>query len=99
VFDSAEHAASLYNLQTFGNVYSRISNPTVAVFEERMARWKAGARAGDVDGAGGRSHRDAHALQAGRPHRLRLDALRRHAHLLHVNLKKLGIETTFVAPD
>src|SRR5258708_40182970 len=37
VFDSAEHAASLFNLQTFGNVYSRISNPTVAVVEERMA--------------------------------------------------------------
>ncbi|MBT7998735.1 MAG: bifunctional O-acetylhomoserine aminocarboxypropyltransferase/cysteine synthase, partial [Betaproteobacteria bacterium] len=31
VFDSAEHAASLFNLQTFGNVYSRLSNPTVAV--------------------------------------------------------------------
>ena len=30
VFDSAEHAASLFNLQTFGNVYSRLSNPTVA---------------------------------------------------------------------
>ena len=30
VFDSADHAASLFNLQTFGNVYSRISNPTVA---------------------------------------------------------------------
>src|SRR5262245_42913333 len=37
VFDSAEHAASLFNLQTFGNVYSRISNPTVAVLEERLA--------------------------------------------------------------
>src|SRR6187399_3618219 len=37
VFDSAEHAASLFNLQTFGNVYSRISNPTVAVLEERVA--------------------------------------------------------------
>ena len=34
VFDSAEHAASLFNLQTFGNVYSRLSNPTVAVLEE-----------------------------------------------------------------
>jgi O-acetylhomoserine (thiol)-lyase len=30
VFDDADHAASLFNLQTFGNVYSRISNPTVA---------------------------------------------------------------------
>src|SRR5437870_11404180 len=37
VFDSAEHAASLFNLQTFGNVYSRISNPTVAALEERVA--------------------------------------------------------------
>ena len=33
VFDSAEHAAELFNLQTFGNVYSRLSNPTVAVLE------------------------------------------------------------------
>src|SRR5258706_9652443 len=37
VFDSADHAASLFNLETFGNVYSRISNPTVAVLEERLA--------------------------------------------------------------
>jgi O-acetylhomoserine (thiol)-lyase len=45
VFDSAEHAASLFNLQTFGNVYSRISNPTVAVFEERMAALENGRAA------------------------------------------------------
>ena len=45
VFDSAEHAASLFNLQTFGNVYSRISNPTVAVFEERMAALEDGRAA------------------------------------------------------
>jgi O-acetylhomoserine (thiol)-lyase len=45
VFDSAEHAASLFNLQTFGNVYSRISNPTVAVFEERMAALEGGRAA------------------------------------------------------
>ena len=37
VFDDAEHAASLFNLQTFGNVYSRLSNPTVAAQEERDA--------------------------------------------------------------
>src|SRR6476660_8428084 len=45
VFDSADHAASLFNLQTFGNVYSRISNPTVAVFEERMAAIEGGRAA------------------------------------------------------
>src|ERR687885_2211354 len=45
VFDSADHAASLFNLQTFGNVYTRISNPTVAVFEERMAAIEGGRSA------------------------------------------------------
>jgi O-acetylhomoserine (thiol)-lyase len=37
VFDDTDHAASLFNLQTFGNVYTRLTNPTTAVFEERMA--------------------------------------------------------------
>ena len=45
VFDSADHAASLFNLQTFGNVYSRISNPTVAAFEERVAALEGGRAA------------------------------------------------------
>ncbi len=45
VFDSAEHAASLFNLQTFGNVYSRLTNPTTAVFEERMAALEGGRAA------------------------------------------------------
>ncbi len=37
VFDDADHAASLFNLQTFGNIYSRLSNPTTSVLEERIA--------------------------------------------------------------
>src|SRR5438552_16594159 len=45
VFDSADHAASLLNLQTFGNVYSRISNPTVAALEERVAALEGGRAA------------------------------------------------------
>ena len=45
VFDSADHAASLFNLQTFGNVYSRISNPTVAALEERVAALEGGRTA------------------------------------------------------
>jgi O-acetylhomoserine (thiol)-lyase len=45
VFDSAEHAASLFNLQTFGNVYSRLSNPTVAALEERVAALEGGRAA------------------------------------------------------
>ena len=45
VFDNADHAASLFNLQTFGNVYSRISNPTTAVLEERIAALESGRAA------------------------------------------------------
>jgi len=45
VFDDTDQAASLFNLQTFGNVYSRLSNPTTAVFEERMASLEGGRAA------------------------------------------------------
>ena len=42
VFDDVDHAASLFNLQTFGYIYSRIGNPTVAVLEERVAALEGG---------------------------------------------------------
>jgi O-acetylhomoserine (thiol)-lyase len=42
VFDDVDHAASLFNLQTFGYIYSRIGNPTVAVLEERVASLEGG---------------------------------------------------------
>ena len=45
VFDSTDHAASLFNLQTFGNTYTRLTNPTTAVFEERMAALENGRAA------------------------------------------------------
>lgn len=45
VFDDVEHAASLFNLQAFGNIYSRLTNPTVSVFEERIAALEGGAAA------------------------------------------------------
>ncbi len=45
VFDDADHAASLFNLQTFGYIYSRITNPTVAVLEERLATLEGGRAA------------------------------------------------------
>src|SRR6201986_2736885 len=37
VFNDADHAASLFGLQAFGNIYTRITNPTTAVLEERIA--------------------------------------------------------------
>jgi O-acetylhomoserine (thiol)-lyase len=51
VFDDTDHAASLFNLQTFGNVYSRMMNPTNAVLEERLATLE-GGRAALVVGSG-----------------------------------------------
>ncbi len=45
VFDDTDHAAALFNLQTFGHIYSRIGNPTVAVLEERVAALEAGRAA------------------------------------------------------
>ncbi|MBL8832726.1 MAG: O-acetylhomoserine aminocarboxypropyltransferase [Rhodospirillales bacterium] len=45
VFDDVDHAASLFNLQTFGYIYSRLTNPTVAVLEERIANLEGGRAA------------------------------------------------------
>ncbi len=100
VFDSAEHAASLFNLQTFGNVYSRISNPTVAVFEERMAAIE-GGRSALATATGQAAEMTAIlTLCSGGDHIVSASTLYGGTHtLLHVNLKKLGIETTFVDPD
>jgi O-acetylhomoserine (thiol)-lyase len=42
VFDDVDHAASLFNLETFGNIYTRITNPTQAVLEERVAALEGG---------------------------------------------------------
>ncbi|MCU0969602.1 MAG: O-acetylhomoserine aminocarboxypropyltransferase/cysteine synthase [Rubrivivax sp.] len=97
VFDSADHAASLFNLQTFGNVYSRLSNPTVAALEERVAALEGGRAA--VAGASGMAA-EAMALmtilQAG-DHVVAAGALYGGTvTMLAVNLRKFGVETTFV---
>ncbi len=45
VFDDADHAAELFNLQAFGNIYTRLTNPTTSVLEERVASLEGGATA------------------------------------------------------
>ena len=97
VFDSAEHAASLFNLQTFGNVYSRLSNPTVAALEERVAALE-GGRAGLASSSGMAAEAIAllTLLQQG-DHVVAAGALYGGSvSMLAVNLEKLGIQTTFV---
>ncbi len=97
VFDSAEHAASLFNLQTFGNIYSRLSNPTVAALEERVAALE-GGRAGVASASGMASEAMAlmTILQQG-DHVVAAGALYGGSvTMLAVSLARFGIETTFV---
>ncbi len=97
VFDSADHAASLFNLQTFGNVYSRLSNPTVAALEERIAALEGGrAAVASASGMAAEAMALMTILQAG-DHVVAAGALYGGSvTMLAVNLKKFGIETSFV---
>jgi O-acetylhomoserine (thiol)-lyase len=100
VFDSADHAASLFNLQTFGNVYTRLSNPTTAVLEERVAALE-GGRAAVATATGQAAEMTAilTLCEAG-DHIVSASTLYGGTYtLLEVNLRKLGIDTTFVDPD
>lgn len=100
VFDDTNHAASLFNLQTFGNIYTRLMNPTTAVFEERMAALEGG--------------RAAVAVASGMAAQMvaLLTILEEGDHLVSastlyggtvtqfdVTFKKFGIDTTFVDSD
>jgi O-acetylhomoserine (thiol)-lyase len=97
VFDSAEHAASLFNLQTFGNVYSRLSNPTVAALEERIAALEGGrAAVAAASGMAAEAMALLTLLQAG-DHVVAAGALYGGTvTMLAVNLRKFGIQTSFV---
>jgi len=97
VFDSADHAASLFNLQTFGNVYSRLSNPTVAALEERVAALEGGrAAVAAASGMAAEAMALMTLLQAG-DHVVAAGALYGGSvTMLAVNLAKFGIQTTFV---
>ena len=100
VFDSADHAASLFNLQTFGNVYTRLSNPTTAVFEERVAALE-GGRAALATATGQAAEMTAvlTLLEAGDEVVSASTLYGGTYSLFDVNLRKLGIITHFVDPD
>lgn len=100
VFDSADHAASLFNLQTFGNVYSRLSNPTVAVFEERVAALENG-RAALALASGQAAQMTAllTLLQAGDEMVSASTLYGGSYSQFEVNFRRMGIDTKFVHPD
>jgi O-acetylhomoserine (thiol)-lyase len=98
-FDDSEHAASLFNMERAGHVYSRISNPTVAVFEERVAALERGV--GAIATASGQAalHLAIATLMGAGAHIVASRALYGGSHnLLAYTLKRFGIETTFVDP-
>ena len=99
VFQNSEHAASLFNMERSGHVYSRISNPTNAVFEERMAALEGGS--GSVATASGQAalHLAVCTLAGAGSHIVASSALYGGSHnLLHYTLSRFGITTTFVKP-
>lgn len=100
VFDDTDHAASLFNLQTFGNIYSRLSNPTNAVFEERVAALENGRAALAVSSGMAASTIALLTLCEKGDHIVAARTLYGGSHsLLDFNFKRLGIEATLVDPD
>ncbi|MDD5324790.1 MAG: O-acetylhomoserine aminocarboxypropyltransferase [Polaromonas sp.] len=99
VFESSEHAASLFNLERAGYVYSRISNPTNAVLEQRVSALEGGI--GAIATASGQAalHLAIATLLGAGSHIVASNALYGGSqNLLHYTLPRFGIETTFVKP-
>jgi O-acetylhomoserine (thiol)-lyase len=99
VFRDTAHAASLFNMERAGHVYSRISNPTVAVLEERIAALEGGV--GAIATASGQAalHLAIATLMDAGSHVVASSSLYGGSHnLLAYTLKRFGIETTFVRP-
>jgi O-acetylhomoserine (thiol)-lyase len=99
VFQSSEHAAALFNLERAGHVYSRISNPTNAVLEQRVAALEGGI--GAISTASGQAalHLSIVTLMGAGAHIVASTALYGGSqNLLHYTLRRFGIETTFVKP-
>jgi O-acetylhomoserine (thiol)-lyase len=99
VFESSDHAASLFNLERPGHVYSRISNPTNAVLEQRVAALEGGIGAIAVASGQAALHLSIATLMGAGSHIVASTALYGGSqNLLHYTLRRFGIETTFVKP-
>jgi len=99
-FQSVEHGADLFALKTKGHIYSRISNPTVAVFEERMALLEGGVGAvAFASGMGAINAAILNILQTGDEIVAAPTIYGGTFNLLANMLPKLGIKTHFVNPD
>src|ERR1700685_1057021 len=100
VFENSDHAAALFGLQQFGNIYTRIMNPTQAVFEERVAALEGGVAAlATASGQAAQFLALSSLMQAG-DHLVAAATLYGGTYTqFDVSFRRLGIETTFVEPD
>jgi O-acetylhomoserine (thiol)-lyase len=99
VFESAEAAAGLFNLERTGHVYSRLSNPTNAVLEERIAVLDQGVGAVAVSSGQAAMHLAVATLMGAGDHIVASRSLYGGTHnLLSYTLPRFGIKTTFVDP-
>ena len=99
VFESSDHAASLFNLERAGHVYSRISNPTNAVLEQRVSALEGGVSALSTASGQAALHLAIATLMDAGSHIVASSALYGGSHnLLHYTLSRFGISTTFVPP-
>ena len=100
VFDDAQQAADLFALQTYGNIYTRIGNPTTAAFEERMASLEGGL--GGLATASGQSAQMVAVLTlcSQGDHIVAANNLYGGTYTqFDVTLRRLGIDVTFVDPS
>ncbi len=99
VFESSDHAASLFNLERAGHVYSRISNPTNAVFEQRVAALEGAIGAIATSSGQAALHLAIATIMGAGSHIVASTALYGGSqNLLHYTLRRFGIDTTFVKP-
>ncbi len=99
VFRDSDHAASLFNMERSGHVYSRISNPTTAVLEERIAALEGGVAGLAVASGQAALHLGLATLAGAGSHVLASRALYGGSqNLLGYTMKRFGIETTFIDP-
>ncbi len=99
VFRDSDHAAALFNMERAGHVYSRISNPTNAVLEERIAALEGGVAGIAVASGQAALHLGLATIAGAGSHIVSSGALYGGSHnLLHYTLPRFGVETTFVKP-
>ena len=99
-FDNSDHAAALFGLQQFGNIYTRIMNPTTGVLEERIASLEGGAAALAVSSGQAAQLLTINSLMEAGDHMVAASTLYGGTYTqFDVTFRRMGLDVTFVEPD